>query len=250
MTSAASRARLARLLAGSAARELAAVLVLGALGAGLVFLASRAGWAHVRTIPPRPLPASNVTVTGAQLVPYAGALVLAGLATLGAVLATRAALRRAAGVLLAAIGAALAAAVFTVSTASAVAAAAAGPGPAAGSAGSVMDGSNSAASAVPNVAGTMPQVTFSAGGWQAMAVAGALAMIGAGALVAWRAGWLAVMSSRYDAPAPATSRPAKAGYGSGSDAPGSPEPPADAASIWEALSRGHDPTAGSSRAGF
>src|SRR5215471_5171805 len=145
MTSAASRARLARVVAGSPRHELAATLLLGALGAGLVFLASRAAWAHVRTIPPRPLPASDVAVTGAQLVPYAAALVLAGLATLGAVLATRGAVRRAAGALLAAIGAALAAAAFTVSTASAVAAAA-GVSPAASTAGSVMGGANSAAS--------------------------------------------------------------------------------------------------------
>jgi uncharacterized membrane protein (TIGR02234 family) len=248
MTSAASRARLARLLAGSAARELTATLLLGAVGAGLVFLASRAGWAHVQTIPPRPLPASNVAVTGAQLVPYGGALVLAGLATLGAVLATRGALRRAAGGLLAAIGAALAAAALTISTASAISAAAAGLGPAATSAGSVMDGGNSGASAVPNVAGTTPRVTFSAGGWQAMAVAGALAMICAGALVVWRARRLAVMSSRYDAPTPATAQPMPAGNGSGG-VRREGEPASDSASMWEALSRGHDPTAGSSSAG-
>src|SRR5215467_5927136 len=160
MTSGESRVRLARLAAGSPARELAATLVLGAFGAGLVFLASRATWAHVRTIPPRPLPASNVAVSGAQLVPFTGALVLAGLATLGAVLATRGPLRRAAGVLLAAIGAALAATAFTVSTTSAISAAAAGLSPAAAPAGSVTDGGNPAASGVPNLAGIPPQVTF------------------------------------------------------------------------------------------
>jgi uncharacterized membrane protein (TIGR02234 family) len=250
MTSAASRARLARLLAGSPARELAATLLLGALGAGLVFLASRAAWAHVRTVPPRPLPASDVAVTGAQLVPYAGALVLAGLATLGAVLATRGALRRAAGVLLAAIGAALAATALTVSTASAISAATAGAGPAAASAGSVMDGSNPAAATVPNVVGTTPQVAFSAGGWQAMVVAGALAMMCAGALVVWRARRLAVMSSRYEAPAGSTSRPAPAANGSTAVVGHDRAAAADAASIWEALSRGHDPTAGSPSAGF
>jgi len=248
MTSAATRPRRAGLLAGSAARELAATLLLGALGAGLVFLASRPGWAHVRTVPPRPLPASNVTVTGAQLVPYAGALVLAGLATLGAVLATRGALRRAAGVLLAAIGAALAAAAFTVSAAGAIAAAAAGLSPAAAPAGSVTDGGNPAASGVPNVAGIPPQVTFSAGGWQAMLVVGALAMICAGALVVWRARQLAVMSSRYEAPG--ASMPATAAAdGSGGEIRGAREPAADSASMWEALSRGHDPTAPSSRSG-
>jgi len=249
MTSAVSRPRFASLLTRSAARELAATLLLGALGAALVFLASRPGWAHVRTVPPRPLPASNVTVTGAQLVPYAGALVLAGLATLGAVLATRGALRRAAGVLLAAIGVTLAAAAFSVSTASAISAAAAGLSPAAAQAGSVMDGSNAAASAVPNVAGTTPQVTFSAGGWQALLVTGALAMVCAGGLVIIRARRLAVMSSRYDAPSGATHRQAPIGGGPDGQARTAREPGPDAASMWEALSRGHDPTAGSSRAG-
>lgn len=247
MTSGESRARLARLVASSPARELAATLLLGAFGAGLVFLASRATWAHVRTIPPRPLPASNVAVSGAQLAPFAGALVVAGLATLGAVLATRGALRRAAGVLLAAIGAALAATAFTVSTTSAISAAAAGLGPAAASAGSVMDGSNSTAAVVPNVAGTTPEVFFSAGGWQAMVVAGALAMMCAGVLVVWRAQRLAVMSSRYDAPAGIT-RPAAAA--SGGDVRANHESAADAASMWEALSRGHDPTAGNTSTGF
>jgi uncharacterized membrane protein (TIGR02234 family) len=249
MTSAASRPRLAGLLAGSAARELATTLLLGALGSGLVFLASRAGWAHVRSVPPRPLPASNVIVTGAQLLPYAGALVLAGLATLGAVVATRGAVRRIAGALLAVDGVALAAAAFAISTASAISAAAAGLGPAASSAGSVMDSGNAAASAVPSVTGTRPQVTFSASGWQAMVVAGALAMICAGVLVVCRAGRLAVMSSRYDAPAATTPRPAAAGNGAGGDIGSAYEPAADAASIWEALSRGHDPTAGPSRTG-
>jgi uncharacterized membrane protein (TIGR02234 family) len=247
MTSAASRPRLAGVLTGSAARELTATLLLGALGAGLVFLASRPGWAHVRTVPPRPLPASNVIVTGGQLVPYASALVLAGLATLGAVLATRGAARRFAGALLAAIGVALAAAAFSVSAASAISAASAGLSPASAPAGSVMDGSSPASSAVPNVAGTTPQVTFSAGGWQAMLVAGALAMVCAGVLVVYRARRLAVMSSRYEAPVDAT--PAPAGHSSASHLHGAREPGTDAASMWEALSRGHDPTAGSSRVG-
>jgi uncharacterized membrane protein (TIGR02234 family) len=250
MTSGAPQAGLARVLAGSPARELAATLLLGALGAGLVFLASRASWGHVRTVPPRPLPASNVAVTGAQLVPYAGALVLAGLATLGTVLATSGALRRVAGVLLAVIGAALAATAFTVSTASAISAAAAGLGPAAASAGSVMDGSNPAAAAVPNVAGTTPQVAFSAGGWQAMVAAGGLAMMCAGGLVVWRARRLAVMSSRYDSPAGATPTPVATASGPGGDVSGDRAAAADTASLWEALSRGHDPTADSTSAGF
>jgi uncharacterized membrane protein (TIGR02234 family) len=234
----------------SARQELARTLLVGALGAGLVFLASRQGWAHVRTIPPKPLPASRVTVTGAALVPYADALALAGLATLAAVLASRGLARRLTGVLLALLGASLAASAFTVSAASAITAANSNVGPASASAGSVVDGSGTAASAVPNVAGATSHVAFSAAGWQALVVVGGIAMIGAGVLVAWRAGQMAVMSSRYDSPTAAARR---AGLGRGSSArrdPARPQAPAtstaasaDSASIWEALSRGDDPTA-------
>lgn len=216
-------------------RELAVTVVLGAAGAGLVFLATRQGWAHVRTIPPRPLPASNVTVSGAQLVPYAAALVLAALGTLAAVVASRGLLRRIFGAALVALGIALAAAAFAVSPGGAVSAANAGVGPAAASAGSVTDGSGAAAAAVPNVAGTAPHVLFSAGGWQALVLVGAVVMAGAGVLVVCRARKLAVMSSRYDSPAGGGRRE---GADPGRTAGRGP----DSASIWEALSRGDDPT--------
>jgi uncharacterized membrane protein (TIGR02234 family) len=219
----------------AAARELVVTLVAGAVGAGLVFLATRQGWAHVRTIPPKPLPASDVTVTGAQLVPYADALVLAALGTLAAVLASRGLLRRITGAALAALGVVLAATAFTVSAAGAVSAANAGITPATASAGSVTDGSNAAPSAVPNVAGAAPHVTFAAGGWQALLVVGAIAMVGAGLVVVWRARRLAVMSSRYDSPV-ADARPAAA------DQVRATGRGPDSASIWEALSRGDDPT--------
>jgi uncharacterized membrane protein (TIGR02234 family) len=265
-------------------RELIVVLLLGAAGAGLVFLASRQGWAQVRTTPPSPLPASRVTVTGAALVPYADALVVAGLATLAAVLASRGLARRLTGVLLAVLGASLAASAFAVSAASAVTAASSNIGPATASAGSVTDGGDSAASVVPNVAGAVPHVAFTAAGWQALVVIGAIMMIAAGALVAWRADKMAVMSSRYDSPT-GPARRTRAGDGAGhadsvlhadSDhadsmpaspkaadpvptdpvpadpvpadpVPADPVPAnsvfADSASIWEALSRGDDPTA-------
>src|SRR6266566_3285701 len=86
-------------------REFTLVLLAGAAGAGLVVLAVRQAWAHAVFTPPRPLPAQDITVTGQQLVPLAGALALAALACLAAVIATRSALRRAAGVLLAVLGA-------------------------------------------------------------------------------------------------------------------------------------------------
>jgi uncharacterized membrane protein (TIGR02234 family) len=219
---------------GAAGRELIVTLVVGAVGAGLAFLATRQGWANVRTVPPKPLPASDVTVTGAQLVPYADALVLAALGTLAAVLASRGLLRRITGAALAALGAVLAATAFTVSAAGAISAANAGVSPATASAGSVTDGSNSVPSAVPNVAGAAPHVTFSAGVWQALLLAGALAMVGAGVVVICRARRLAVMASRYDSPVASARR----GAADPTRATGRP----DSASIWEALSRGDDPT--------
>jgi uncharacterized membrane protein (TIGR02234 family) len=221
--------------ASAGVRELTVTLLIGAAGAGLVFLATRQGWAHVRTIPPRPLPASDVTVTGAQLVPYADALVLAALGTLAAVLASRGVLRRITGAALAALGVVLAATAFTVNAAGAISAANAGVGPATASAGSVTDGSSAAAPAVPNVAGTAPHVSFSAAGWQALLLAGALAMVGAGVLVVCRARRLAVMSSRYDSPVADHRRDA-------ADQGRATTRGADSASIWEALSRGDDPT--------
>jgi uncharacterized membrane protein (TIGR02234 family) len=241
-------------------RELMLALLLGAAGAGAVFLASRQGWAQVRTIPPKPLPASQVTVTGSALVPYSGALALAGLATLAAVLASRGLARRLTGVLLTLIGGGLAISAFTVTSAAAISAASTNVGPAAAGAGSVTGG-ESQPTTIPNVAGAAPHVTFSASGWQALVVVGALAMIAAGVLVFWRATRMAVMSGRYDSPA--AERRVRPGTGStGSLRPSgtarprtTPRPRAgaektaagaaaatDSASIWEALSRGDDPT--------
>jgi len=92
--------------------EYGLVLLAGAAGAGLVFLGVRQGWAHVHTSAPRPLPGSNVTVTGQDLVPAASALAIAGLATLAAVIATRGLARRLAGGLLMLFGAGAAASVL------------------------------------------------------------------------------------------------------------------------------------------
>src|SRR6266849_10968255 len=109
-------------------REFALVLLLGAAGAGLVVLAVRQAWAQAIFTPPRPLPAQDFSVTGQALVPLAGALALAALACLAAVIATRSVLRRAAGVLLAVLGAGAAAAASAGLTAPAVLAAARGKG--------------------------------------------------------------------------------------------------------------------------
>jgi uncharacterized membrane protein (TIGR02234 family) len=225
-------------------RELALLLLLGAAGAGLVLLATRQGWAHVETTAPRPLPASVTTVTGQALVPVTGALALAALAGLAAVLATRRMLRRAAGVVLAGLGVGIAVAVSAgISAANVLAAAAASTGAPAGSgvAGSDIGsttggGTGQAGSAGTGVSGFPAHVVFAAFPWRGVAFLGALAVIAAGVLVTWRAPELPVMSSRYDPPAAASA----------------PEPavPAgdrayrgtDTAAIWESLSRGEDPT--------
>jgi uncharacterized membrane protein (TIGR02234 family) len=226
-----------------ARREFTLLIALGAAGAGLVLLATRQGWAHVTTTAPRPLPASVTTANGQALVPAAGALALAALAGLAAVLATRRTLRRIAGVVLAGLGVGIAAAVSAGISAAAVVAAAspAVPGGPSGMTGTGIGsttgggpgaGSGSAGSAL---SGLPSHVVFVAFPWRWVALAGALAIIAAGVLLTWRAGRLPVMSSRYDPPAgPAGAEPAMPG--------GRGRPGRDMASIWESLSRGEDPT--------
>jgi uncharacterized membrane protein (TIGR02234 family) len=244
-----------------AGRALALTLLVGAAGAAIAFLATRQGWAQVRTTPPRPLPPSLVGVTGSALVPYAEALVVAGLASLAAVVATRNLWRRISGLILALIGAGLAASAFTISAAGAVAAAAASVGPASNpGAGSVTQGTGASSPTVPDVVGATPHVVLTAAGWQALVVVGALGMIGAGISVCWKPSRLAVMSSRYDAPTASAQHPgpldraseggirqaAASQAAASQDMVSGPQP--DSASIWEALSRGEDPTGGSRQA--
>jgi uncharacterized membrane protein (TIGR02234 family) len=226
-------------------RELVLLLLLGAAGSGLVLLATRQGWAHVEMTAPKPLPSSVTTETGQALVPVTGALALAALAGLAAVLATRRTLRRVVGVVLAGLGVGIAVAVSAgISAADVLAAAAASTGAQTGSgtvAGSGIGsttggGTGQAGSAGTAVTGFPSHVVFAAFPWRGVAFAGALAVIAVGVLVTWRAFELPVMSSRYDPPAPAS-------------APG-PAVPAgvraqrrpDTAAIWESLSRGEDPT--------
>jgi uncharacterized membrane protein (TIGR02234 family) len=233
-----------------ARREFALVLLLAAAGAGLVILATRQGWAQVHTIAPKPLPAGVATETGQDLVPAAAALAWAALASVAAVLATRRLLRRIAGVILAGFGAGIAVAVgLSISAAHVLASAAsAGPGASGGgatAAGSVTAGSvagGSGASDAP-VTGLSGHVVLASFPWHGLALAGAAALIAAGVIVAWRADRLPVMSSRYEPPAPAgttaagLAAPAAAGAGE-QDHGGR-----DAATMWESLSRGEDPTA-------
>ena len=77
-------------------REYGLALLAGAVGAGLILLAVRQRWAEAVFTAPKPLTPQVVAVSGADLVPLAGALAVAALAGLAAVIATRGVLRRAA----------------------------------------------------------------------------------------------------------------------------------------------------------
>lgn len=196
-------------------REFVLVLLAGAAGSGLVLLAVRQAWAHALFTPPRPLPAQDVSVTGQQLVPLAGALALAALACLAAVIATRSVLRRAAGVLLAVLGAGAALAASAGPTASAVIAAARGKG--AGEVGGALAGIVIAGPGRAVLAGAP---------WRAAALTGAVVILLAGLATVWRGPRWPVMSSRFERGA----RPH----------PG--QPTADSSTMWESLSLDVDPT--------
>jgi uncharacterized membrane protein (TIGR02234 family) len=244
--------------------EYGLVLLLGAAGAGLVFLSVRQGWARVHTSAPRPLPGSNVTVTGQDLVPAASALAIAGLATLAAVIATRGLARRLAGGLLMLLGAGAAAFVlWPISEAAAIRAAAgsAGLNGLAGSgtgAGSVTAGGSGGTSGTAPISGFLASVVMSGTGWRGLAVAGAVVLVAAGLLTAWRSGPWPVMSGRYERP-PGPAGPESAAAGPAQEAGAGPQtrlavsaprqaerarPATDlsSAAIWESLSRGEDPT--------
>ena len=211
-------------------REYALGLALGAAGAGVVLLSARQGWARVATPAPAPLPASVVSVSGQDLVPLAGALALAALASLAAVIATRRLARRLAGLLMAAFGVVITVALCLPLAASDVRGAArvtavsqAGSATAGGAAG-VSPGAVPGGGAAPGVT-AVGHVTMTAALWRPAAVAGALLIVAAGLLVAWRGPRWPVMSSRYDPPE-------QSGR----------QQPADSATLWDALSRGADPT--------
>jgi len=220
------------------ARAFAATLLAGAAGAALALLAVREAWAHAVYPAPRPLPTVTVTVTGQDLVPAAGALALAGLACLAAVIATRGTARRAAGVLLALCGAGTAAAasaslsaarVLATATAKASSQASVASGGAGSTTGGTATGSGTVVTgghAAYAVLGGLP--------WQVAVFAGAAAIIGAGIATAWRGPRWPVMSGRYE-------RPARAGRAARPRAPDGPAQ-ADPAALWDSISRGDDPT--------
>ena len=209
-------------------REFALVLLLGAAGAGLVLLATRQAWAQAVFVAPRPLPAQDFSVTGQELVPLASALALAALACLAAVIATRSVVRRVVGALLAVLGAGACLAATTGVQGSAVLAAARANASNGTVGGSTTSGNSPGNAAHPIViAGSSGHAIMVGAPWQAVAVAGAVAIILAGLATVGRGPRWPVMSARFDRPGQQAARPQKR---------------ADSATMWEALSRDIDPT--------
>ena len=207
-------------------REFGLVLLLGAVGAGLVVFALRQTWAHAIFTPPHPLPTQDIPVTGQQLVPLAGALALAALACLAAVIATRSVVRRVAGAVLAALGAGAAVAVGAGVRASGVLATAQADAAAGALGGSTTGGTSpGGASHAVVIAGSPGQAVMTGAPWHAVALGGAVAIVLAGLATVWRGPRWPVMSARFDRP-------------------GQPRRPraADSATMWESLSRDLDPT--------
>ena len=230
-------------------REFTLALLLGAAGAALALLAVRQGWARAVYEAPRPLPSQSITVSGQDVVPAAGALALAGLACLAAVIATRGIARRAAGVVLALCGAGTVVAVSGSLGASRVIAAAASKvsssaSVASGGAGSTTGGTSSPSGAVVT-GGSSVHVVMLGVPWRVAVFAGAAAIVAAGLLTVWRGARWPVMSGRYEliAGGPAEgARPARAGSPAPGPAAPSPAGTADPASLWDSISRGEDPT--------
>jgi uncharacterized membrane protein (TIGR02234 family) len=224
-----------------AGREYRFALLAGAAGAAIILLAVRQRWAQAVFTPPKPLTPQVVNVSGVDLVPLAGALALAALAGLAAVIATRGALRRAAGVLLGLFGAGAGAAIMTSVSAAAVinvaASKVASPGSAAvsGAAGSTTSGSTGGGALV--VSGSTAQAFMTGTPWHVAVLIGALLVFAAGLATALRGPDWPVMSARYDAPGAQAAGEPKAG------GPGGHGRPLDAATMWESLNGGADPTA-------
>lgn len=249
----------------TARREYTLVLLAGAVGAGLIWLALRQRWAQAVFTQPKPLPQQTIGVSGADLVPLAGGLALAALACLAAIIATRGVWRRAAGVLLALFGAGAGAAVVSAVTAASVLSAAAShvgsPDSALSGAGSTTSGSSSGNAVV--VAGSAGHAIVGGASWRAVVIVGALLIFAAGLATLLRGADWPVMSSRYELP---QKRPAGAAGSAGSAtaagsvgsagsagegaAPAAEDPATaaaaarqrDSASMWESLSGGEDPT--------
>lgn len=218
--------------AGRPRRELTALLLVGAAGAGTVLLASRQEFARITVVAPDPFPATVTTVTIAHLTPAVSALAVAALASLVAVLATRGRLRRATGLVTVGLGAGIAALALSRITRAQVLDAvnrtvSPATGAGAGAApGSVTAGGSGGGGAL--LSGFPAHVLVTGAGWRYLMAAGAVIVIVAGLLIVLRARRLPAMSARYDA----VKTPAVTDRSAATAAAG----------MWESLSAGQDPT--------
>jgi uncharacterized membrane protein (TIGR02234 family) len=225
-------------------REYGFALLAGAVGAGLILLAVRQRWAQAVFTPVKPLSGQVIDVSGSDLVPLAGALALAALAGLAAVIATKGTARRIAGALVALFGAGAGAAVMTSVTAATVVSVAASkvasPGAAAvsGGAGSTTSGNSSGGALV--VAGAAGRAIMTGTVWHVAVLAGALLIFLVGLVTVLRGPDWPVMSARYDAPE-GHSGPGQRASGSAGTARRRVRA-MDSASMWESLNGGQDPT--------
>ena len=215
-------------------REYGYTLLAGAVGSALILFAVRQQWAQAVFAEPKPLGSQTINVSGSDLVPLAGALALAALACLAAVIATRGVGRRITGTLLALFGAGAGAAVTAsvkAATVISVAASKVASGESAaisGMAGSTTSGSSSNSSYVASDA--TGRAIMSGTPWHVAVIAGALLIFLAGLFTALRGPDWPVMSARYDAPSARTGR----GRGRARSL--------DSATMWESLNGGDDPT--------
>jgi hypothetical protein len=190
----------------TARRQFGAAIVACVAGAGLVLLALRQDWARVDYTAPKPLPSGSIPVSGQDLLPAAGALALAALACLAAVIATRGVARRIVGVIMAGLGVWIAVLVSEPVSEATVLTAAAGQAAGGGFAGSLPGGNSAISGGVPSggglpAIGQASRVVLPGGPWRAAALLGALAVIAAGLAAAWLGPRWAVMSARFDQPA-------------------------------------------------
>jgi uncharacterized membrane protein (TIGR02234 family) len=220
-------------------RNLVAILAGGAAGAGVVLLATRQELARVVVHAPRPLPDTVTSVTAQNVRPAIAALALAAMASLAAVIATRGLLRRVTGLITIALGGGVAVSALGKVTAAAALAAAgragssAASGAGAGTAAGSVTAGNGGSGASGSIAGFPMHVVLGGTGWRALMLAGAVLIVAAGAAVVLLARRLPVMSGRYErrVASPPPSPLSQAGR------------PRAAASMWESLSAGRDPTA-------
>ena len=214
-------------------RELAALLLCGAAGAGLVLLGTRQHIARVVVTAPHPLPVTITPVSAQDLLPAVSALAIAALASLAAVLATRGLVRRITGLVTAALGIGVAISAVAVLKAGDVLGAVghANLSPANGAGGGIAPGSTTAGTSGGAVGGSLAgfpaHVEFAGSGWRVLMLAGAALIIIAGCATIARAGRLPAMSSRYERAAPAPARPVSRPM----------------VSMWDSLNAGADPTA-------